>query len=201
LFPLSREALLNEPELLNRLRIGDHHAFTALYRHHSQPLYYNILALLKDEFATEELVQEVFTRIWQRHSDIQIHTSFGGYLFQVSRNLVHDFFRRLNREEMLYDRIKNMATEEYFHVEEVMLAKENASLLKAAIASLSPQRRRAFELCKIDGYSYQQASETMGISLSTLKDHMANARESLRDYLSRNRETAMILGIFLLFKA
>ena len=192
------QALHDESGLLQRLREGSHEAFTRLYRHYSEALYYNILSLVKDELATEELVQEIFTRIWHRHKDLDIHSSFGGYLFQSSRNIVHDFFRRLSREEALYDRIKSRATEEYSHVEEAILAKENAEILKAAIEHLSPQRRRAFELCKMEGLSYQQASETMGISLSTLKDHMAHARESLREYLTRHPESAMILSLFLI---
>jgi RNA polymerase sigma factor (sigma-70 family) len=198
---LSGQELPNESELLKRLREGDHEAFTILYRHHSELLYYNILSLVKDQTAAEELVQEIFSRVWLRHADLRIHSSFRGYLFQSGKNIVHDFFRRLNREEVLYNRIRHIATEEYFHVEEAMLAKENAGLLQAAIEHLSPQRRRAFELCKMDGFSYQEASEKMGISLSTLKDHMANARESMREYISRNREMAMVIAIFLLFRA
>lgn len=191
------EALVNEPELLTLLREGDHHAFSIFYRHYSKPLYYNILSLVKDPAASEELVQEIFSKIWHKHAEIQIHSTFGGYLFQSGRNIVHDFFRRLDREQVLYAKIRNIVTEEYSHVEESLLAKENLDLLQQAINQLSPQRRRAFELCKMDGLSYKQASEVMGISLSTLKDHMAQARESIREYLNHRLQTAITISIFL----
>lgn len=191
-------SLINESSLLDRLRKGDHVAFTIFYRHYSEPLYYNILCLVKEETATEELVQEIFTRIWQRHEELDIQSNFGGYLFKSSRNIVHDFFRRLNREQLLYTRIRNIATEEYSHVEEALLSKENIDLIRQAIEKLSPQRRRAFELCKMEGLSYQQASEIMGISLSTLKDHMAHARESLREYINCHPEAFLTIGIYLL---
>jgi RNA polymerase sigma-70 factor (family 1) len=194
------QAVTNEKELLQQLRSGSHAAFSKLYHHYSRPLYYNILSLVKDTASAEELVQEIFARIWQRHAEIEIHSTFGGYLFQSSRNIVHDFFRRLSREQALYDRIKNISTEEYFQVEDALLAKENAGLIKAAMNHLPPQRRRAFELCKIEGLSYQQASETMGISLSTVKDHMAHARESMREFLTRHPEMAMTVGVILLFQ-
>ena len=193
------QALINEQELLASLRMGSHEAFTKIYSHYSQPLYYNILTMVKDELSAEEMVQEIFAKIWQRRAELNIQSSFGGYLFQSSRNIVHDFFRHLNREQAAYDRIKNIATEEYFHVEEALMAKENADILREAIRNLSPQRRRAFELCKLEGLSYQQASEQMGISLSTLKDHMAHARESMREFINRHAETAISLAVFMLF--
>ena len=192
------QPLLNESELLEHLRNGSHEAFTTLYRHYSEPVYYAILAMVKDGPAAEELVQEIFTRIWQRHAEIQIRSSFAGYLFRMSRNQVHDFFRKLNREQEIYERIKNLATEEYLHVEEALLSRENAVLLQQAIGHLPPQRRRAFELCKMEGLSYAEVGEAMGISLSTVRDHMAHARQSLREYLTRHPEAVMALALFLM---
>jgi RNA polymerase sigma-70 factor (family 1) len=192
--------LINELELMKALREGSADAFTKIYRHYCQPVYYTILSLVKDPMTTEELVQEIFTKIWQRHDQIQIQNNFGGYLYHAAKNTTHDFFRRLKREQALYNRIKNIVTEEYFHVEEALLEKENADLLQQAIKNLTPQRRRAFELVKVEGHSYQHASEKMGITISTLKDHMHHARESVREFLSRHPETILSISLFVLIK-
>ncbi len=190
----------DEKALLVQLQAGSAHAFTLLYQAYSEQLYYNILALVKDELTAEELVQEIFSRIWQKRETIQINTSFGAYLFAASRNRVYDFFRKLNRDHHLYATIKAAASYEYSYIEEALLNRENADILQKAIKSLPQQRRRAFELCKIEGCSYKEASEIMGISLSTLKDHMANAREAIRSYVSKHYEiTTISAALFFLW--
>lgn len=185
-----------ENQLLQQLRAGSASAFTALYNKYSQQLYYNILALVKDSNTAEELVQDIFSKIWKQRSSITIEKSFSSYLFKSSRNRVFDFFKQLRRNHELYAHIKAIASENYSHIEEALLTRENQHLLQRAIETLPPQRRRAFELCKIEGLSYRQASEVMGISTSTVKEHMATALDTIRTYISKHSEVAASLLIF-----
>jgi RNA polymerase sigma-70 factor (family 1) len=189
----------NENKLLEDLRNGSEAAFTQLYHKYSVRLYYNILALVKDELTAEELVQDVFSRIWRRRETITVDKSFAAYLFVAGRNRVYDFFQQLKKEHDLYARIKSTASLHYSHIEEAVFAKENHELLQKALATLPPQRRLAFELCKIQGLTYRQASHEMGVSLSTLKDHMAHAYDAIRTYISTNREVAVSLIFFCLW--
>jgi RNA polymerase sigma-70 factor (family 1) len=195
--PLEPSLTYNEEKLLLDLKIGSEAAFTQLYHRYSASLYYNMLALVKDESVAEELVQDVFSKIWRRRETIRVDKSFAAYLFVAGRNRVYDFFQQLKNEHELYARIKAAATEQYSHIEETLFARENAQLLQKAIDTLPPQRRRAFELCKMQGLTYRQASENMGVSLSTLKDHIAHAYETIRVYISKNREVAIGLLFFL----
>ncbi|MBX2921480.1 MAG: RNA polymerase sigma-70 factor [Chitinophagaceae bacterium] len=186
----------NEPELLAALRNGSENAFTSIYHHYSVPLYHNILSLVKDGNTAEELVQDIFSKIWKQRESIAIEKNFAGYLFVMARNRVFDFFQQATRDKILYEKIKIIASEQYDHIEQALFAKENADLLRKAIAALPPQRRKAFELCKLEGLTYRQASEEMGISLSTLKDHMVNALEAIRTYISKNVEVAGMLAFY-----
>lgn len=199
LVTLAANLLLDEKALLVQLQAGSADAFTQLYQAYAERLYYNILSLVKDGSTAEELVQDVFARIWQKRETIQIESSFGAYLFAASRNRVYDFFRKLNRDHDLYACIKAAASYEYSYIEEALLNRENVDILQKAINSLPHQRRRAFELCKIEGLSYKEASEKMGISLSTLKDHMANAREAIRNYVSKHYEISVGIIMFYLW--
>jgi RNA polymerase sigma-70 factor (family 1) len=194
-------ALNNDHSLLEQMQSGSEQAFTQLYMLYSERLYYNILAMVKDAHTAEEILQDVFADIWHKRQTIKITQSFAGYLFVTSRNRVYDFLRQAARDQELSNRIKAIATEHYSHIEEALLAKENTDLLQKAIAALPPQRRRAFELCKLDGLSYKEVSEIMGISLSTVKDHMANARESIRAYVANNREVGIGIVFFCLWHA
>lgn len=198
---MNAASLHNERALLAQLKEGSAAAFSELYRLYSEQLYYNILAMVKDGHAAEELLQEIFTDIWQKRAGITVERGFAGYLFVAGRNRVYDFFRKAARDRELLARISAIATQEYSHIEEALLAKENADLLQRAIASLPPQRRRAFELCRINGLSYKEASIVMGVSLSTVKDHLANAREAIRAYVASNREMGIGVALFILFQA
>jgi RNA polymerase sigma-70 factor (ECF subfamily) len=191
----------SEKALVLQLKGGCATAFTHLYREYSERLYYNILSLVKDEATAEELVQDIFAKIWHKREQIDIETSFGGYLFTSGRNRVYDFFATASRNQRLYERIKSTATETYSHIEEALLSRENAGILQKAIASLTPQRRRAFELCKIEGLSYKEASTIMAVSLTTIKDHMAHARTSLRKYLDEHEEIMLGLTLSCLYKS
>ena len=111
----------------------------------------------------------------------------------MARNQVFDFFAQVTKDQALYAKLKAVASEEYEHIEQVLFASQNASLIQKAIATLPPQRRRAFELCKMEGLTYRQASEEMGVSLSTLKDHMIYALDSVRLYLSKNMELGCLM--------
>lgn len=197
---MSNSSSYNEQELLSGLRDGIDEAFTQIYRQYSERLYYNILALVKDELVAEELLQDIFVHVWQMREKIQIEKSLGGYLFRMSRNRVYDFFQSLKREGELYAHIQSIATDHYSHIEEAMLSRENADLVQKAIDSLSPKRKQAFQLCKIEGLSYKEASEQMGVSISTLKDHMAKARETIREYILKNGELAVGICLFVLWK-
>ncbi|RYZ38092.1 MAG: RNA polymerase sigma-70 factor, partial [Sphingobacteriales bacterium] len=166
------------------------------YNTYSERLYYNILSLVKDRDTAEELVQDVFSKIWKNREKISIEKSFSSYLYTSSRNRVFDFFKQLRRNHELYARIQAIAAEHYSHIEESLLARENEELLHRAIETLPPQRRRAFELCKIEGMSYRQASEVMGISMSTVKEHMSTALDAIRSYITKHSEIAAGLIIF-----
>ncbi|WP_164974055.1 RNA polymerase sigma factor [Filimonas effusa] len=183
----------SEKSLVLQLKGGCTIAFTELYHQYSERLYYNILALVKDSFTAEELVQDIFARIWHKREQLEIDHSFGGYLFTAGRNRVYDFFATATRDQQLYDRIRSTASETYSHIEEALLYRENAGILQKAIAHLSPQRRRVFELCKIEGCSYKEASVLLSISLATVKDHMTQARNALRKYLEEHEE--VLLGL------
>lgn len=192
---MTPELPFDEKTLLAQLQAGSEAAFTQLYRAYAERLYYNILMLVKDELTAEELVQDIFSRIWQKRASLPADSNFGAYLFAASRNRVYDFFRKLDRDHHLYARIRSAASCEYTYIEEALLTRENVNILQKAIATLPRQRRRAFELCKMEGLSYKEASEKMGISLSTLKDHMANAREAIRLYVSSHYSAVLAVAI------
>lgn len=188
----------DEKALLLRLRDGDGAAFEKIYHLYSGRIYGNILKLVKEKEAAQELLQDVFVLVWEKRLSIDVERSFSSYLFTISRNLVYNFMKRLAVEKKMYAHFSNFNSELYLHVAEDFDQKENADILKRAIHALPPQRRKIFTLCKIEGYSYDQVSQMLNISTSTINDHIVKATRTLKQQLGAvNPINAVVILSFL----
>jgi RNA polymerase sigma-70 factor (family 1) len=187
---------LSDVELTALLKEGDKAAFTELYLKYSGPMYVNVLKMVKDEQLTEELVQDLFTRIWQKHESFTEDVDFRSYLYRIAQNLVFDFYRKLKRDRAMYEKFKLIASEEYSHIEEGLHLKESEALLEQAMAQLSPQQHVVYKLCKIDGLTYKQAAEQMGISTHTVKEYLSKSTQLVKNYMINNLDSSM--GLLLL---
>ena len=188
----------NEQQLLNGLKQGDQACFDQLYNLYSERLFVNLLKLVKNPETAEEILQDIFIVVWEKRNTIDIHTSIRAYLFRIGENKVYDFYRKARRDKVLYAHVKAAASEQYTHIEESLLFRENEQLLQAAVASLPPTRRQVFELCKLQGQTYEQVSNLLGISTSTVNDHIVKATRSIRQYFYSHDNSA---GALLLFAA
>jgi RNA polymerase sigma-70 factor (family 1) len=180
------DSFYDEHKLLSQLKAGDKLAFARLYELYSRPLYLNLLKLLKTEQAAEEILQNIFYIVWEKREAITINHSIKGYLFRIAENKVHDFFRKLKRNRKLYDYIQQVSCGEYEDVEIKILHSEETALLNKAIENLPPQRKQVFYLCKMEGKSYQEVSRLLGISASTINDHIVKATRAVRDFILAN---------------
>lgn len=194
---MSYENNHNEPALLALFKAGDPTAFTVLYRRYSGVLYVNILRMVKEGELAEELVQEIFTHIWQKRETLQIEQGFREYLFRTGQNKVCDFYRKLQRDRLLYERFKNIATQNYTHIEEALHLKQSELMLQKALDILPAQQRKVYQLCKLEGHSYKEAGLQLGISPHTVKEYLVKANLSIRTYVSGNMDTVLRLMLII----
>lgn len=191
---------MEDKTLITRFQSGDKEAFTQLYRMYSKQLYLNLVKLVKSEEIAAELLQDVFIIIWEKRETIEIQQSFRAYLFRIGENKVIDLFRRARRDKLLFSKIKKIASEHYTHIEEDLIAREDAAILKKAIETLPPQRRQIFELCKIQGKTYTEVSSQLGISIATINDHIVKGTKTVREFLYSNKQYSTSLLLFILLK-
>lgn len=186
------------------MQAGNQQAFTVLYRHYSPQIYQNIAGILREKEWAEELVQELFTRIWQKKQNKGLTENFSGYLYRAAQNLVCDFFRKMEQDRKLQHRFQELASENYLSIEQAMENAELKAMLQKAINQLSPQQKKAFELVRLEGNSYREAAETMGISPLTIKEYLVNSHKLIRHFILKQTggqpETILLLtlvaGIF-----
>lgn len=181
-------------ELLARLQQDDTGAFAELYSRYRHDVYAYAMSLVKLADVAEDLVQDVFVRIWDARHKIAIKKEFRPYLFRVCHNRAYDVHLEMAREQKLKDRLLNyyaVATDPADTFAEQ--GTPYARLLDEALATLSPQRRRIYEMCKRDRKSYEEVARELGISPNTVKNHMVQAIALLRSYLQQYGKLAVLL--------
>ena len=183
---------LNLSFLVEQLQQGNEAAFTALYDLFSKPLYRNMLRLVKDEAIADELLQDLFMKIWESRETISVEGSFKSFLYKVAQNLVYGHFRKIAKNNRLVERMISNAVEFDPTAEDIMIRKESHTLLRLAIESLSPQRKQVYTLCKLEGKSYEEAGHELGVSPSTIRDHIVKGNKAVKRYLDLNRDIAVL---------
>lgn len=184
--------------LLLKLKEGDEPSFNALYLAYSKPLYKKINSIVKDESIADELLQDLFLRIWEKRAFINTKLSFSSFLYTVANNLVYDYFRKVSKDKRLHERLLINAVDYYMQTEENLIGKETSEIIQRAISKLSDQRRNVFTLCKIEGKSYQEAAVALGISVATVNTHMVNSLRFIKEYLYKNQEIGAVIILFYL---
>jgi RNA polymerase sigma-70 factor (ECF subfamily) len=195
---LRHTILHNEPALVQAMQSGSQEAFTTLYNYYSPRLYLNILGMVRDAELAEELVQELFTRIWQKRECRGIAEDFTGYMYRVALNLVYDLFRRVKRDRRLRQRFVAFAGEFYEHIEQRLDQQELSVILRQAIDRLPKQQKRAYQLVKLEGQTYRKAAEEMGISPLTVKEYLTAANKSIRTNLAGGSGALFLLALAIL---
>ena len=172
----------DEKEILSELRDGSEYALEQIYRLYSPRLFGRLLKLVKIEAQAEEILQDVFLKIWENRSLIDPEKSFRSFIFKIAENKVYDFFRKVKRGKNLESQLIALATTNHTIIQSAMLCEERLAILQRAIAGLPPQRQQVFRLCKLEGKSYKVVGEMLGISVSTISDHIVKGTKSIRDY-------------------
>jgi len=183
----------DERELVLKLKDGDQHAFTKLMETYKRLLAKRILRILKSSEDTEEVLQELFIRMWLHRHKINEDLPLKAYLFHIGENLIYDAIRKAEREKKFLTSYKQThAGEAYSHIEERLYKAENRELLNSLIDKIPEPSRAVFKLCKLEGRSYEEAGKILSISSATVNSHITKGNKILRDYL-KNHTTILAL--------
>ena len=186
--------------LLIKLINHDHRSFHELYNRFSVQLYANILRMVRDRDLAQEILQDVFVKVWEKRHLIDLEKSFTSYLFQIAKNQVYDHFRKLALSKKLENHLVANTTDSYSHIEEELNYKESNQLFLDAVAKLSPQRKQVFTLCKIEGKSYHEVGDLLHISTSTVSDHLLKSNKFIKAQMLISDALAFIFLGFLFLK-
>ena len=184
-----------DKDLVLRLQRDDLQAFNELFWKYQTAIYKNVYRLTKDAYAAEDIVQEVFINLWEQRKKMSPVQGISGWLFVVSYNMSVDHLK-LKQKEALVKQDAGVRFQVYSE-DQRDLAAVRLELLEKAIAQLSPQRRKVFELCKINRKTYSEAAGELQLSQHTIKEYLSEATLLVKSFIEKHPESCCLL-IFIL---
>jgi RNA polymerase sigma-70 factor (ECF subfamily) len=180
--------------LLRRAAKGDEEAFALLYRRHQAAMYRFALRMTGNTWAAEEIVQDVFMtlmRVPKKYDSTR--GTLGGFLYGIARNRVMKHLERLPREVSLEEKNEDgsgpgIVLQDAFtpaiHAEK----RERADHVRAAVLDLPPDFREAVVLCELEELSYEEAAQTVGCPIGTIRSRLHRGRALLMARLEMLRD-------------
>ena len=185
----------NESQLIQALSKGNTLAFNTLFRAYGSRLYRFAYGYLKSEAESEELVQEVFMKIWEKRADLKKELSFKSYLFTITFNLIKKHFRaRAHAFEYLKSEISDgldMQTTQKITYNSLY------QYIGKLVDQLPERRKIIFIKSRFEGLSVKEIAEELEISHKTVENQLTDALKHVRTKI--NVESASVILFFTLF--
>ena len=166
--------------LQQRLSCNDELALKELYDAFAAQLFHFAYAIVHSKEIAEEIIEDVFIKVWQKRSRIAEVESLAFYLFITTKNISCNYLRKYNRN-------KNIALEElslpYYYInaspEDLLITSETLQNINNAINQLPPQCRIIFKLVKEDGLKYKEVAALLNLNIKTIENQIGIALKKL----------------------
>lgn len=185
--PAARTEVQDEPDaqIIDRVRSGDRDAYRLLVRRYQDALYRRALRDTGEPDAAADLVQTAFVRAYENIWRCRDPERFAAWLYRILVNAVRDHLKSARRRDVSLD--TEGETLPLADPSDPVRDAETSDLrarLENALRSLGDTMREAFVLKHVDGRSYEEMTELLGVSIPALKMRVHRAREMLREALA-----------------
>lgn len=178
---MSEQLLYDEKKLIALVADSDENAFRVIFDQYRDMVHGMAFHLLKNTISAEDVLQEVFLKIWKNNSRLPEIENFKAYLLTVTRNQVYTRFRSMAREALLLETLeKREQLAEDPRILDTLSAKELEDALQVAMSMLTGQQKKVFELSRIQGLKHAEIAAQLGLNRETVKKHMTDALRTIR---------------------
>ncbi len=188
-------SLPNERDLFIRISEGDESAFSTCYIHYTRQLLPSLMRLLGSRESAEEVLQEVFLKVWlfrDRLAEVENPTS---WLFRVTANTARDWLKIKMRARQRIAESGRMAAAQKVSSQEQTDLKALSAVIQRTIRAFPSQRRRIYEMSREEGLKPSEIAARLQLSVSTVKNTLLAALKAIRE----NVEEAGFWTVFMLF--
>lgn len=170
--------------LIESLAKQDETAFEQVFKTHFKNLHAYACSILKEETAAEEVVQQVFFKLWERSKGLSISGSVAAYLYRAVYNESLNYIKHQKVQSGYQQHFSHTMKNENDPAVKKLSLKELENRLHTAMNELPEQCRTIFQLSRFEELRYREIAELLGISIKTVENQMGKALKLLRTKLA-----------------
>ena len=184
--------MLNDHNYKSLIAHGDQRKFSQLMELTSEELLWFAIGFLKNKEIAEEIVSDVYVKIWNNRSHLEEIINLKSYLFICVRNGCLSHLRKVKNEKIIYtDSVNEYSFLPVEGPEDSLIEKEIIEQIYAAIETLPCKCKLAFTLAKINGLKYREIAEVLEITEKTVNNHLVLAVKKITELLNVNKKTSV----------
>lgn len=181
-----------DKQIVEQLRGGSKEAFRLLFDELGPKIHAFAFSYLKNEADAEELLQDVFLKLWEIRSSLDSTRNIKSFLFKICINLIYDFIRRKNIEQAYLDfsgKNNPSFSDNTWHE---VIYNDMLNNLHQLVSAMPEQRQRIFRLSKEDGFSNEEIAKQLDLSRRTVENQLYRAVSFLKDKLGTGSIPALL---------
>ena len=180
---------LIDSSTIRRLIASDEISFQIIYDIHSEKVYQLAFRFLKDNAWSEEIVQDVFLKLWLNRERLDEQGNIWLYLYVITKRLCLNKLREIRKSAVLFEKLIEGMEVADNQSEEQLMAKEMEQYAEKIVANLPKQQQLVFKLSREEGLSHNEIAKKLGLSPNTVKNHMVQALKALKASLQQSGHT------------
>lgn len=177
---------ISDSELARKIKAGEKTAFQEIFERYAPRIYQFSLSYLKSKADAEELVQDVFLKIWEKREMLDVSKNIKAFIFKVAVNTIYDFIRRKNIENAFSDFARanfETVSDNTWHT---VIYDEMTANLKELVAKLPDQQQKIFQLSREEGLTSEEIAAKLNLSKRTVENHLYRAISFLKENFKRD---------------
>lgn len=187
-------------ELVLLIQKNDRVAFYNIYERYSKRLYGFVLRYIKQKEDAEEIVQEVFVKIWESRNKIDAYSSFEAFLFTIASNTTISLLRKRTSEKIYLEHLKSLqqCANSPDLIDEIQFNELN-DRIQSLLNELTPRQKEIFQLSREEGLTHDEIAQKLDISVNTVKKHMANTLSFLKSQIDSTLTINLLFACLFLY--
>jgi RNA polymerase sigma-70 factor (family 1) len=184
---------LDETELIKRISDGDRKAFAQLYSQYINSLHRYIYLFTKSKYVTDEILQNVFIKIWERRQTLDQITSFKAYVYRSAKNMLMDEIRRKNVHAKVFLAVTPTSEESQEKTDSKIIYNEYLQIAQSAMDLLPEKRKKIVQMRIQEEMTLDEIADKLSISKNVVKKQLYAGMLFIKAYLQKNAEISNIL--------
>lgn len=172
---------IDDSELVRKINSGEKHAYQELFERYAPRIYQFAKSYLKNKSDAEELVQDVFLKVWEKREFLDYSKNVKAFVYKVAVNSIYDFIRRKNIENAFRDFIALHPPGNENNTWHQVILDDMMSHLDELLLKMPEQQQRIFKLSREEGLTNEEIAVQLNLSKRTVENHLYRAVAYLKD--------------------